>query len=324
MKRHRWTKWLVIFFVPVVVSILASDPGWAQYPDKPITFIMPWPAGGGTDISLRPLTIAASKNLGQPIVMEYHPGGSSAVGLGILKSKRPDGYTIGMSTASALVSQHMRKVPYNFMKDFTIIMQYADYISGFVVRADSPWETFKEFIEYAKANPGKLRFSSAGPGGPQHLAFANVAAKEKANIIHIPFEGGPPALAALLGGHVEGYTTTMQCKPHLTAGRLRLLATYGEQRNPAFPNVPTLTELGYEDIYSNSLVIIGPKNLSPGIVETLHQAFKKGLSDPEFVKSCSIVDHVIIYRNPQDATRHYQKLYDEYGKLVRDLKLQKE
>lgn len=324
MKAQGWARILHIFIIALMGFSLSSQEVWAKYPEKPIILISPWPAGGGTDISLRPLVSAASKIIGQPIVIEYHAGGSTAVGLGILKIKRPDGYAIGMTSASSLVSQHMRKVPYNFMKDFTIIMQYADYISGLAVKADSPWKTFKEFIEYAKANPSKVRFSSTGPGGPQHLAVAYVAAQQQANLIHIPFEGGPPALAALLGGHVEAYSTTMHVKPHLTAGRLRLLVIYGEKRNPSFPDVPTFQELGYQDIYSNSMVIIGPKNLSPEIAETLHQAFKKAMQDPEFVKGCSMVDHAMIYRNPEDATTHYQKLDEEFGKLIRELKLRKE
>ncbi len=323
-KALRWARVSSIFLIPLMGFSLLSPEALAKYPERPIILISPWPAGGGTDISLRPLVSAASKAIGQPIVIEYHPGGSTAVGLGILKIKKSDGYSIGMTSASSLVSQHMRKVPYDFLKDFTVIMQYADYISGLAVRADSPWKTFKEFIEYAKANPGKVRFSSTGPGGPQHLAVAHVAAQQQVNLIHIPFEGGPPALAALLGGHVEAYSTTMHVKPHLTAGRLRLLAIYGEKRNPSFPDVPTLTEFGYQDIYSNSMVIIGPKHLPPEIAETLHQAFKKAMQDPDFSKGCSMVDHAMIYRNPADATKHYQKLDEEFGKLIRDLKLRKE
>ena len=305
----------------LLVGQLAAAP---KYPGKPILFVMPWPAGGGTDISMRPLVNAASRNLGQPIVMEYHPGGSTAVGMGLLKLKKPDGYAIGQATVSGMVSQHLRKVAYDMRKDFTYIMQYADYISGMVVAANAPWKSLKEFLDYAKANPGKVRFSSSGPGGPQHLVMANLAKQLGINWIHIPFEGGPPALAALMGGHVEAYSTTMLSKPHILSGRLRLLATYGEKRNPAFPDVPTVTECGYQDSYSNSMMIVGPKGLSAEIVEILHQAFKKGLEDPEFIKGCGLVDHAILYKNPQETAKFVQKLDTEVGEMIRDLKLRKE
>jgi tripartite-type tricarboxylate transporter receptor subunit TctC len=296
----------------------------AKYPQKPILFIMPWPAGGGTDISMRPLVNAASRHLGQPIVMEYHAGGSTAVGMGILKLKKPDGYTIGEATVSGMVSQHLRKVTYDMGKDYTYIMQYADYISGLVVAANAPWKSLKEFLDYANANPGKVRYSVSGPGSPQRLVMANLAKQLGINWITIPFEGGPQALAALMGGHVEACTTTMLAKPHILSGRLRLLTTYGEKRNPAFPDVPTITESGYRDSYSNSMMILGPKGLSPETVEILHQAFKKGLEDPEFIKACGQVDHAVVYKNPQETAKFIQTLDTEVGEMLRELKMRKE
>ena len=134
-----------LILVGVLLFSLVGQNAWAQYPNKPINFIMPWPAGGGTDISLRPLVTAASRILGQPINMEYHPGGSTAVGMGILKGKKADGYTIGMSSVSSLINQHTRKVSYDMLKDFTPIMQYAEYTYGLVVLPDSPWKNLKNF-----------------------------------------------------------------------------------------------------------------------------------------------------------------------------------
>jgi tripartite-type tricarboxylate transporter receptor subunit TctC len=295
----------------------------SNYPARPIRFIMPWPAGGGTDISLRPLVTAASSNLGQPIVIEYHPGGAAAVGLGLLKLEKPDGYVIGQATLSGMVSQHLRKVSYDMRKDFTYIMQYADYLSGLVVAANSPWKSLREFLDYAKANPGKIRFSSSGPGAPQHIVMENLAKRLGINWVHIPFQGGPAAMAALMGGHVEAYSATMLVKPQILAGRLRLLATYEENRNPSFPDVPTITEYGYPDSCPNLMMILGPKGLSPEIVETLHQAFKKGLQDPEFIKGCAKVDHAIIYKSPQETTKSILEMDEKYGAMLRKLKLNK-
>ncbi len=323
MKKYQWMKWLFITLSPLAVGALAIAPSWAKYPDKPINFIMPWPAGGGTDISCRPLVSAASRILGQPVAMEYHPGGSTAVGMGILKVKKPDGYTIGMTSVSSLLNQHTRKVPYDLLKDFTPIMQYAEYTYGLVVMGDSPWKTLKEFLDYAKANPGKIRYSSTGPGDPQSLVMTSLGKRLQIQWTHIPFEGGPPALAALLGGHVEAYSTTMHVKPHVLAGKIRLLSTYGEKRIASFSNVPTLQELGYPIVAPSFMVLLGPKGLSAEVVEAVHQAFRKAMEDPEFIKGCDAVDHVAIYKNPQDTAKFLVYMNEEIIGLVRELKPQK-
>src|SRR4030042_6631171 len=204
-----------IFWLAVILGLFLGIhviPGavFAQgkYPTRPINFLIGYPAGGTTDVCARPLVAAASKILGQPIVVVNKPGGAPSVAVATLKTEKPDGYTIGILPSGAVLSQHMRKVPYDTAKDYTSIMQYAIYLYGLVVRSDSPWNTFKEFIDYAKTNPGKIRYSTAGPGTPQHLVMERLALKEKIKWTHIPFEGGTPAISALLGGHVEASSQT--------------------------------------------------------------------------------------------------------------------
>lgn len=306
-----------------LAALLIAAPASGKYPEKPITFFMPWPAGGGTDISGRPLIQAASRYLGQPITIEYHPGGSTAVAMGMLKVRKPDGYTIAQTTMSAMISQHMRKVPYELLKDFTVILQYAEYTEGLVVRADSPWKTFKEFLQYAKENPNKIRYSSTGPGSPPSLILGYIGRQQQIKWTLIPFEGGPPALTALLGGHVEAYTTTMHCKPHILSGQLRLLTVYLEKRLPDFPDVPTLGELGFVRVVPNFMILLGPKGMPPEVVETLHQAFRKAMEDPEFKKGCAAVDHAIVYRSPQDAVKMLREYDEKVGAIIRELKLRK-
>jgi len=295
-----------------------------KYPTKPINFIVGYPAGGTTDICARPLVAAASKILGQPVVVVNKPGGASAVAMASLKNEKPDGYTIGILPSGAVLSQHMRKVPYDSATDFTPIMQYAVYLYGLVVQSDSPWKTFKEFIDYAKANPGKVRYSTAGPGTPQHLVMERLAPKEKIKWTHIPFEGGTPAITALLGGHVEASSQTTEWKKHVETGRLRLLAVYGEKRMSDFPNVPTLLELGYDITAPSLICIVGPKGLSPQVVETLHKAFKEAMEDPDFIKMGHELDQPVIYRGPQDLAKHLVQMNEEVGTLIRTLGLRKE
>jgi tripartite-type tricarboxylate transporter receptor subunit TctC len=301
-----------------------SAPAQEKYPTKPINFVIGYPAGGTTDVCARPLVMAASKILGQPIVVLNKPGGGSAVAVASLKIEKPDGYTIGVLPSGAVLSQHMRQVPYDSVKDFTPIMQYAEYLIGLAVRSDSPWKTFKEFIDYAKANPGKVRYSTAGSGTPQHLVMERLALKEKIKWTHIPFQGGGPAVTAVLGGHVEAVSQTTEWKAHVESGRLRLLAVYEEKRMADFPNVPTLLDLGYDITAASLISIVGPKGLSPHIVGTLHGAFKKAMEDPDFIKVSRQVDQPSLYRGPADLAKHLVKMNEEVGGLIKSLGLREE
>ncbi|MDO8957542.1 MAG: tripartite tricarboxylate transporter substrate binding protein [Deltaproteobacteria bacterium] len=318
--------WLTAF-LGLIIGMQAI-PGFVsaqeKYPTKPINFIIGFPAGGTTDVCARPLVSAASKILGQPIVIINKPGGASAVAVATLKLEKPDGYTIGIVGSGAVLSQHMRKVPYDTAKDFTPIMQYAVYLYGLVVRADSPWNTFKEFIDYAKTNPGKIRYSTAGPGSPQHLVMERLAIKEQVKWTHIPFEGGAPAVSALLGGHVEASSQTTEWKKYVEAGRLRLLAVYGEKRMIDFPAVSTLLELGFDIVAPSLICIAGPKGLSPQVVETLHGAFKRAMEDPDFIRVSRQVDQPGIYRGPQELAKHLVEMNEEVGTLIRSLGLRQE
>lgn len=311
---------MVCFLHELPGTLLAQE----KYPAKPINFLIGYPAGGTTDVCARPLVAAASKILGQPIVVVNKPGGASAVAVATLKTEKPDGYTIGILPSGAVLSQHMRKVPYDTAHDYTSVMQYAIYLYGLVVQAGSPWTTFKEFIDYAKANPGKIRYSTAGPGTPQHLVMERLALKEKIKWTHIPFEGGAPAVSALLGGHVEACSQTTEWKTHVEGGRLKLLVVYGEKRMIDFPNVPTLLELGYGITAPSLISIIGPKGLSPQVVEALHGAFKTAMEDPDFIKVGRQMDQPSFYRGPQELAKHLVNMNEEVGTLIRSLGLRKE
>ena len=208
---------LILFFF-LISAFPETTFAQGKYPSKPINFIHGYPAGGGTDIFLRPLLTAAANILGQPVVLLNKPGGATAVALAGLKNEKPDGYTIGSLISGGLLSQHMRKVPYDTTKDFTPILQCGDWLYGLVVRSDSSWKSFKEFIDYAKVNPGKIRYSTAGPGTPQHLVMERLALEQKIKWTHIPFEGEPQALSALLGGHVEASSQAPGWKKFVEAG----------------------------------------------------------------------------------------------------------
>lgn len=306
---------LSLFVLPNV--ILAQE----KYPSKPISHLIGYAAGGTTDVSTRPLVSAASKLLGQSITIINKGGGASSVAMASLKNEKPDGYTIGTLATGGIISQHLRKVTYDTASDFTPIIQYAVYLYGIVVLPDSPWKTFKELVEYARANPGKIRYSSAGAGTPQHLVLERVSMQEKIKLTHIPFQGGNQAVTALLGGHVEACAEGTDWKKYVEAGRLRLLAVFGETRAVNFPGVPTLVEMGWNIVAPSIMCVVGPKGLSTQVVTTLHGAFKGAMEDPNFVKTSQQMDNPIVYRGPQELGAHLVKMNEEIGSIVRALGL---
>ena len=307
----------LVFMVALAGLAVAQD----KYPSKPINLLVGYPAGGTTDLGARALGVAAGKVLGQPVVILNKPGGASSVAMASLKNEKPDGYTIGVLASGGVISQHLRKVPYDSARDFTPIIQYAVYLYAMVVRADSPWKTFKDFIEYAKANPGKIRYGTGGSGTPQHLVMERLAMKEKIKWTHIPFQGNAPAVAAILGGHVEANPGTSEWKPHVQAGKLRLLAAFGEKRMTEFPEVPTLVEMGYDIVAPSLICIVGPKGIPPQIVQTLHGAFKKAMEDPDFINVNKVGDMPIIYRSPEDLAQHLIQMNEEIETVAKTLGL---
>ena len=192
MQRESMKVWMGVLLISLPLSISISQKGWAQaqYPNKPITMIMGWGAGGSTDVTMRALCDAAGKMLGQPIVIQNKPGGGSAVGLALLKNEKPDGYTLGNISSAGITGQHLRKVPYDSTKDFTPIIRYGDYIHGITVRADAPWKNIKELVGFAKGNPGKLKYSSPGTGSSHHLVVEALGVQEGIKWTHIPYKGG--------------------------------------------------------------------------------------------------------------------------------------
>jgi tripartite-type tricarboxylate transporter receptor subunit TctC len=318
------TKLVAVFFLFILFTFCLSN-GWAQpYPTKSINMVVGWGAGGATDVTIRALSEAAGKILGQPIVVTNKPGGGSAVGLAMLKNEKPDGYTIGNLSAGGILSQYMRKVPYDALTDFTPIMRFADYAFGLVVRTEAPWKTFKELVEYAKANPGKIRYSTSGAGSFHHLVMEAFSRQEGVKWVHIPYKSGHEATTAILGGHVEVEACSSEWKPYVDSGKLRLLATYNPMRLPKYSNVPTWSELGYNIAASSLIGVVGPKGLPRPVVDKLHDAFKQAMDDPAFKKTMDSFDMPIVYRDPDGLLKDMKEIADRWGKLITDLGIRQE
>ena len=295
----------------------------AEYPSKPITLVIPYPAGGSTDVTTRTLGTIAQKNLGQPLIIENKGGGGSVVGTTLVVSKPADGYTLGtMASGPITISWHMGKLYFHPIDDVTLIMRLTGYLMGIAVRADSPWKTLPEFVDYAKKNPAKVSFGSPGVGTGGHLAMEELAYLAGIKILHVPYKGGAETNTALLGGHVEIISDSSGWAPLVDSGKFRLLATYTEQRSERF-QVPTVKELGYNMVMPSPVDLFGPKNLPQPIVQKVHDVFQKAMEDPEYVTILKKFDMMPAYLGPMDLAKTLRKELDQVGKIVQKVGLQK-
>jgi tripartite-type tricarboxylate transporter receptor subunit TctC len=281
----------------------------AEYPERPITIIVGFDPGAASDIMTRTMAAGAEKQLGKPIIVENKGGGGGSVALGIVANAKPDGYTLcAVPNVSMIDTALMQKVTYKPLKSFTpIVAHSAAQHTALLVKSEAPWKTFKDFIDYAKKNPGKVKYSTSGVGTGMHVAMEVIAHKEGIKWVHVPFKGSAPAITALLGGHVDACSAGIGYDPHVLSGALRILVDHGLKRPAAFPNVPTLKELGY-DYYNDTIHgIVGPADLPPEVVKKLESAFAKGMESPEFKSA-----QEKLYLNPV----HYNG--KEYERLLKE------
>jgi len=271
------------------------------YPSRPITLIVPWPAGGSTDRHLRALAEQASKHLGQNVIVQNQPGGGGTTGPGNMALQaKPDGYTIAQFPMGMLRIPHMQKTQWNPLTDFSFIIGVTGYTFGFVVRSDSPYKTFNDYIEAARKQPGKIDFGSTGTGTSPHLLIEEVSDAAKVQLNHIPFKGNADQMQALLGGHVMAASDATGWDKFVDAGQMRLLVTFGDQRIKRWPNVPTAKELGYGVVSNSPYGLVGPKGMDPAVMKTLHDAFKKAMDEPAHLAVLDQLNQPVWYKNSAD------------------------
>jgi len=292
------------------------------FPSKPITLIVPWPAGGSTDRHHRALAELASKNLGQQIIIENKPGAGGTLGPSTMGlTAKPDGYTIAQFPMGMLRVPHMQKVQWHPINDFTFIMGVSGYTFGFVVKSDSPHKTFKDYVEAARKEPGKIDFGSTGIGTSPHLLLEELADNAKVEFNHVPFKGNADLMQALLGGHVMAASDASGWDKFVDGGQMRLLATFGEQRTKRWPQVPTAKELGYNIIGNSPYGLVGPKGMDPAVVKTLHDAFKKAMDDPKHAEVLAQLNQDMWYRTGADYKAWAEATFVKDKKLIERLGL---
>ena len=292
------------------------------YPSKPITLIVPFPSGGSTDRHLRVLAEIAGKQLGQNIIIDNKPGAGGTLGPGMMAlTAKPDGYTLAQFPMGMLRVPHMQKTRWSPLSDFTYIIGVSGYTFGFTVRSDSPYKTFNDYIEGARKQPGKIDYGSTGIGTSPHLLMEELADSAKVKLNHVPFKGNADLQQALLGGHVMAQSDATGWDKFVDNGQMRLLLTFGEKRTKRWPNVPTANELGYGIVSSSPYGIVGPKGMDPGVVKTLHDAFKKAMDDPKHLEVLEQLNQATWYRSGEDYGKWARETYAKDKALIEKLGL---
>lgn len=295
-----------------VFLISIASTAWAQdYPTKPITMIVPFPPGGVADIVGRPLAASMEKTLKQPVVVTNRTGAGGAVGMTAAAKAAPDGYTVLMTLSSISIFPvsdpiNGKAAPYE-LKDFAPIALLTADPTVLVVRADSPYKTIQEFIAGAKANPGKINYSSSGVYGTLHVAMEMFANAAGIKLFHVPYQGGGPALTALLGGQVEALASgPAAAAAQMKGGKVRALASWSTERLKLLPDIPTFKELGYKDVefYIWAGMVVPAATPAP-IQQKLREAVRAAVKDPAFSGAMEKVGSPIDYRDAPEFKKYW-------------------
>jgi tripartite-type tricarboxylate transporter receptor subunit TctC len=294
-----------------------------RFPDRPVRVLVPWAPGGTTDVEMRALCDAASKRLGQPVVVDNKPGAGGILGAQALAGgTRPDGYVLAQMPVSVFrYPQMAARPPFDPMRDFTWIVQLTGYLFGVVVRAEAPWRDFREFLAYAKDNPGKVTYGTPGVGTSLHITMEQIAEQRGIDWVHVPFRGTAENVQALLGGQIDATADASGWGELVKDGRLRLLATWGAERAKRFPDAPTLREQGIDIVSASPYGLAGPKGMDPAVVQVLHDAFKAALDDPAHLAVLERYDMSVAYLNSADYAEAARRQYEEDGAMIRRLGL---
>jgi len=305
----------------LVMLLGPLSPGIAQqFPTKEVQIIIPYAPGGATDLVFRALAASTSKYLGKAVIVVNKAGGGGAVGFTDAMQAKPDGYTLVTAITPITILPHQVKTAFTY-RDFEPIINVVLDPAMFQVRADAPWKTLQEFLDYARKNPGMITVGNSGAGGGVHLIALAFEKAAGVRLNHIPFAGGGPSVTALLGGHIHAVSVSPpEGIAHVKAGKLRIIALFSEQRMADFPNVPTVREQGVDFTMSQWRGLAAPKGTPPDVIRTLHDAFKKGMDDPAFLKNAADMSVALAYVGPAEFGKLMAADHERYARLVAEIK----
>ena len=315
-QKKRWKRilWGAVIFS---LGLGVSGPVPAEtFPAKPIQLIIPWAPGGMTDVMGRIFAEKSAEFLGQKMVVENKPGGGAVIGTNIIAKANPDGYTIGLTGATLTIHKAIgTSLPYDPMKDLTFINRTVFSPNTILVRADSPWKTLENLIEYGKKNPGKLNFGTSGIGSTLHLGGELLQFAAGIQMNHVPYKGAAPAVMALLGGHIDlMFSNTVDSMAQIKAGKLTPLAVTSPERSPDLPEIPSVVEKGYPNaVILNYQGTFGPAGMPRPVVDKIAGYFKKVLSLPDIQNKLKEFSAFAAYQGPEEWDKF---LHDDYRRMA--------
>lgn len=281
---------------------LAATAAFAQadYPTKPVTMVVPFPPGGVADITARPLAEAMGRMLKQPVIVENKAGAGGGVGMGYVAKAKPDGYVVLLALSSISIIPEADKIlgraPMFALNQLVPIARFTADPTVLAVRADSPWKSAKDMVDAAKKAPGGIPYGSSGNYGTMHVPMEMLTAAADVKMLHVPYSGAGPAVVALLGGSVDALSTgPSSVMGHVKAGKIRVLASWGDKRLAALPDVPTLKELGYNAQFSQWTGLFVPAGTPPEVIAKLREAAKAAVNDETFKGALAKVDTPVQY-----------------------------
>jgi tripartite-type tricarboxylate transporter receptor subunit TctC len=294
----------------------------ANYPTRPIRVIVPLSPGGGSDIIARLLGPGLSDRLGQPVIVDNRPAASGIVGTDIVAKSVPDGHTLLLVQAAHAASAQLHtRLPYDPISDFSPITRVISSSPGMFLHPAVPAKSVKEFVAYARANPGKLNFGSSGPGSTPHLGAELFSSMAGIQMTHVPYKGAAPVITALLGNEVQfAFTNLVSTRPHWQAGRLRLIAISGSKRLEAMPEVPTIAESGMPGYVTNFWWgYMAPANTPRPVVERLNREIVAVASLPEVRNTVVSQGWEVAANTPEEFARIIQADAEKWGAIGRRL-----
>ena len=304
---------------------LGSGSAMAQaWPSKPVSLIVPFPAGGTTDVLARAVGQELSKSLGQPVLIESKPGAGATLGADFVAKARPDGYTLLMGAVHhTIATSAYKKLPYDFQKDLLPVTIVALVPNLLVVNTAVPAKNVSELLALAKASPGKLSYGSAGNGTAHHLIGAQFEAMGGVQLLHVPYKGSGPLVTDLLGGQITmSFDTITPVLPHIRAGKLRALAVTTSKRSPALPDVPTLDESGLKGFNLGTWFgVLAPAGTPREIVSRLNTELVKIIHSPEFKKRMDDIGAEPVGNTPEQMAQQIRDDTERFAKLVKDAKV---
>lgn len=315
-------KYSMIFLIAAIMIFIYEGVNASEYPVKPVQVIIPWPAGGSTDVSTRMLINATKKYFPQPLVPINRPGGAGTIGMTEVCMAKPDGYIIGSNAWGPMVTQPaIQKLSYTD-KDYIIIMQTWHVPRVLVVNPSRQYKNAKELIEYVKKNPGQIRVGLAGNGTTDHFSILEMEKKYGLKFAIVPMGGGTPQMLAVIGGHVDVATPTYtEASSAIQASQVIPLAIMDLNRYPLNQQIPTLAELGYPIESAVANFLFAPAGIPRNIFKLLHDSFKKGFEDPEYQEPMKKIGYVVEYLSPEESNKKIERFRKLYIQLANEFGL---